>query len=140
MVARGPDRSSEEVDLVDFVDAVAVDAADAAPADAARCFETAIDLQPQHTKAFNYLGLALAQLGEFGRAKDCFTRGGNMPMAEKMAQAEGKPLAKGDLIGIIRLGSQVSLILPKNVSLRVKTGQKVKGGETVIGMIESPAR
>jgi uncharacterized protein (AIM24 family) len=56
-------------------------------ADAVRCFETALDLQPQHAKAQNYLGLSLAQTGEYERARDCFVRCGNAPMAEKMAQA-----------------------------------------------------
>src|SRR5207237_9236913 len=62
------------------------------PGDAARCFETAIDLQPAHSKAYNYLGLALAQTGDFARAKDCFVRAGNTAMAEKMGQAIGRPL------------------------------------------------
>src|SRR5229473_16592 len=37
--------------------------------DAARCFETTLDLSPDHRKAQNYLGLALAQTGEVGRAR-----------------------------------------------------------------------
>jgi hypothetical protein len=62
------------------------------PGDAARCFETAIDLQPGHSKAHNYLGVALAQLGDFARARDSFSRGGNAPMADKMAQAVARPV------------------------------------------------
>ena len=39
---------------------------------AVREFETAVDLQPGHQKAHNYLGLALAQAGEYGRAREHF--------------------------------------------------------------------
>src|SRR5512133_3491457 len=37
---------------------------------AIREFETATDLAPEHKKAHNYLGLALAQAGEYGRARE----------------------------------------------------------------------
>lgn len=39
---------------------------------------------------------------------------------------------KGEKIGRIIIGSQVSLILPKKVKLLAKVGDKVKAGETVI--------
>lgn len=46
---------------------------------------------------------------------------------------------KGDRIGMIALGSQVTLIIPriipKGVELKVKVGNKVKAGETVIAML-----
>lgn len=54
---------------------------------AVREFEIATDLQPEHQKAHNYLGLALAQAGEFGRAREHFLRAGSEVMAEKMARA-----------------------------------------------------
>ncbi len=54
---------------------------------AVREFETAIDLQPEHLKAHNYLGLALAQAGEYGRAREHFVKAGSDAMAEKMAKA-----------------------------------------------------
>ena len=61
--------------------------------DAVRCFETALDLSPDHAKAMNYLGLAYAQNGEHGRAREWFLRCGNGSMAERMAQAvEDSPL------------------------------------------------
>ena len=56
-------------------------------AEAVRCFETALDLSPDHQKAQNYLGLALAQKGELARAKDWFVRAGNAAMAERMSHA-----------------------------------------------------
>ncbi|MFN2546791.1 MAG: tetratricopeptide repeat protein [Myxococcales bacterium] len=60
--------------------------ANASP-DAVRCFETALDLAPDHEKAQNYLGLALAQKGELGRAREWFLKAGNDAMADRMSQA-----------------------------------------------------
>jgi uncharacterized protein (AIM24 family) len=58
-----------------------------ASADAVRCFETALDLSPDHQKAQNYLGLALAQKGDLGRAREWFRKSGNTAMADRMSQA-----------------------------------------------------
>src|SRR5882672_9622715 len=58
-----------------------------ASADAVRCFETALDLSPDHQKAQNYLGLALSQKGELARAREWFLKAGNDAMADRMAQA-----------------------------------------------------
>lgn len=44
----------------------------------------------------------------------------------------GDMLLTGDRIGVIDLGSQVTIILPKKVKLKVKKGQKLKAGLTVI--------
>jgi hypothetical protein len=55
--------------------------------EAVRCFETALDLTPNHQKAQNYLGLALAQKGELLKAREWFLKAGNEAMAQKMAQA-----------------------------------------------------
>src|SRR5690349_10412907 len=54
---------------------------------AMREFATATDLQPDHKKAHNYLGLALAQAGEYGRARQHFLAAGSEAMAQKMARA-----------------------------------------------------
>lgn len=54
---------------------------------AVREFEVAVDLAPEHQKAHNYLGLALAQAGEYGRAREHFLLAGSDAMAEKMARA-----------------------------------------------------
>ncbi|MFL5350497.1 MAG: tetratricopeptide repeat protein [Hyalangium sp.] len=54
---------------------------------AVREFEVAVDLAPDHQKAHNYLGLALAQQGEYGRAREHFLRAGSDAMAEKMGRA-----------------------------------------------------
>jgi uncharacterized protein (AIM24 family) len=54
---------------------------------AMREFESATDLQPDHKKAHNYLALALAQAGEYGRARKHFLLAGSDAMADKMAKA-----------------------------------------------------
>jgi uncharacterized protein (AIM24 family) len=50
-------------------------------------FETATDLEPGHKKAHNYLGLALAQAGDYARAREHFVISGSDVMAEKMGRA-----------------------------------------------------
>ncbi|MDH5509660.1 MAG: phosphatidylserine decarboxylase family protein [Nitrospinota bacterium] len=47
----------------------------------------------------------------------------------------GQSLAKGEHIGLIRFGSRVDLILPRNVELLSKMGDKVSGGSTVMARI-----
>lgn len=54
---------------------------------AIREFETATDLSPEHTKAHNYLGLALAQVGDYRQAREHFLAAGSEAMAEKMERA-----------------------------------------------------
>ena len=54
---------------------------------AIREFETAIDLAPDHSKAHNYLGLALAQAGDYERAREHFLAAGSQQMAERMSRA-----------------------------------------------------
>jgi phosphatidylserine decarboxylase len=48
---------------------------------------------------------------------------------------ENQNIKKGELLGVIKLGSQVTLILPKTVQLQVKEGQRVRVGETVIATL-----
>ena len=63
---------------------------------AVREFESAVGLQPEHLKAHNYLGLALAQAGQYGRAREHFVKAGSEAMAEKMAKAlaaEARPVS-----------------------------------------------
>jgi len=45
----------------------------------------------------------------------------------------GQEIEKGAVIGFIDLGSQVAVLLPETVSIRVKPGEIVVDGETVIG-------
>ncbi len=44
-------------------------------------------------------------------------------------------LEKGELYGLIRFGSCTEIVMPRDVEVLVKKGQKVVGGETVIGRI-----
>lgn len=45
-------------------------------------------------------------------------------------------LNKGERLGLINLGSQVSIIMPADVKLIAKEGQRVKAGETIIGELK----
>lgn len=44
-------------------------------------------------------------------------------------------LEKGELYGLIRFGSCTEIVVPSTVEIFVQKGQKVRGGETVIGKI-----
>ena len=44
-------------------------------------------------------------------------------------------LEKGELYGLIRFGSCTEIVVPANVEVLVTKGQKVRGGETIIGKI-----
>lgn len=46
--------------------------------------------------------------------------------------AEGEEIAKGERTSLIQFGSRVDLYLPLSAGIRVKLGDKVKGGETVV--------
>ena len=46
---------------------------------------------------------------------------------------EGDPVQRGKRFGMIRFGSRVEMFLPEEVSVSVHPGQRVKGGETVMG-------
>ncbi|MFH1641640.1 MAG: phosphatidylserine decarboxylase [Nanoarchaeota archaeon] len=43
---------------------------------------------------------------------------------------------KGERIGMIKLGSQVCLIIPSNISLKIKVNDVVYAGESIIGEIQ----
>jgi phosphatidylserine decarboxylase len=45
----------------------------------------------------------------------------------------GDVLERGQLFGLIRFGSRVDLIMPVKVNIRVKVGDKVRGGSSIIG-------
>jgi phosphatidylserine decarboxylase len=47
----------------------------------------------------------------------------------------GDRVSRGDRFGIIRFGSRVDLFLPQGVELRVKLGEKVQGGASVVGVM-----
>ena len=43
----------------------------------------------------------------------------------------------GERFGLIRFGSRVDLILPSGIDLRVAVGDRVRAGETIIGVIDN---
>lgn len=49
----------------------------------------------------------------------------------------GETLSRGERFGMIKLGSKVDLFLPEGVSPAVVIGQKVRAGETAIGVIST---
>ena len=52
---------------------------------ARRDLELLITVNPQHTRAWGYLGLACERLGALSEAERAFERGGHAPMARRMA-------------------------------------------------------
>ena len=46
--------------------------------------------------------------------------------------AEGQTLERGQRVGLIKFGSRVDVLVPAAAELRVKVGQRVKGGESVL--------
>lgn len=49
---------------------------------------------------------------------------------------EGDDLKAGERFGIMKFGSRMDLLLPKNVTIKVKIGDKTVAGESIIGKIE----
>jgi phosphatidylserine decarboxylase len=44
----------------------------------------------------------------------------------------GDHLERGELYGLIKFGSRTDLLMPENIKVCVKVGDKVRGGETII--------
>jgi phosphatidylserine decarboxylase len=49
----------------------------------------------------------------------------------------GDNLEIGEKYGLIKFGSRTDLLMPENTEILVKVGDKVKGGETIIGRLKS---
>ncbi|MEE8606459.1 MAG: phosphatidylserine decarboxylase [Nitrospiraceae bacterium] len=49
-------------------------------------------------------------------------------------------MACGERFGLIRFGSRMDLFLPLSTQVRAAVGDRVKGGETVLGELECAAR
>ena len=47
-------------------------------------------------------------------------------------QREGDRVERGQRVGLIKFGSRTDVILPSEAEIRVKTGQRVKGGSSII--------
>ncbi len=49
---------------------------------------------------------------------------------------EGQEVKAGEKFGCIKFGSRVDVYLPKNIELKVKVGQTMIAGETIIGLLK----
>jgi phosphatidylserine decarboxylase len=49
---------------------------------------------------------------------------------------KGDSLKQGERFGLIKFGSCTELIFPTNVSIKVKKGDSVRGGRTIIGVVK----
>jgi phosphatidylserine decarboxylase len=47
----------------------------------------------------------------------------------------GDKLVAGERFGLIRFGSRTDLVVPRSTEIRVKIGDSVRGGETVMGVL-----
>lgn len=47
----------------------------------------------------------------------------------------GDKLGAGERFGLIRFGSRTDLVVPRGTALRCRTGDKVRGGETIMGVL-----
>jgi phosphatidylserine decarboxylase len=53
---------------------------------------------------------------------------------------EGDTVERGQRVGLIKFGSRVDVLLPAEAELRVKVGQKVKGGASVLAAMSQGER
>lgn len=49
--------------------------------------------------------------------------------------SEGQTLRRGERMGLIKFGSRVDVLLPSDAELRVKVGQRVKGGASILANV-----
>lgn len=49
--------------------------------------------------------------------------------------SEGQMLQRGERMGLIKFGSRVDVLLPSDAELRVKVGQRVKGGASILANV-----
>jgi len=49
--------------------------------------------------------------------------------------SEGERVERGERYGLIRFGSRMDLFLPLGTRMRVKAGERVTGGESIIGVL-----
>jgi phosphatidylserine decarboxylase len=48
---------------------------------------------------------------------------------------EGQCVARGERIGLMKFGSRMDVFLPPSAELRVRVGQQVRGGETILATL-----
>ena len=88
-------------------------------AQAVRQLEIALDLNPDHSKAMGYLGLAWLEQGHFARAREWFERSGSEPMVAKC----------DELLALGRSGARAPSSLPTADPAAAATAPT---GETVV--------
>ena len=49
---------------------------------------------------------------------------------------KGEHLQRGQILGMIRFGSRLDIYLPEGVQAVVKPGERVRGGESILGKIQ----
>jgi phosphatidylserine decarboxylase len=49
--------------------------------------------------------------------------------------SEGQMVVRGQRVGLIKFGSRVDVVLPAAAQLRVKVGQRVRGGASVLAVM-----
>lgn len=52
--------------------------------------------------------------------------------------APGMAVATGQRLGVMKFGSRMDLFIPEGVPLQVRAGDTVRGGETVVAVLETP--
>ena len=50
--------------------------------------------------------------------------------------SEGDMVKQGQRVGMIRFGSRVDIVLPASATLRVRMGDRVRAGESVVGVLQ----
>jgi phosphatidylserine decarboxylase len=48
---------------------------------------------------------------------------------------QGDKLQAGERFGMIRFGSRTDCLMPRGTDVRVRTGERVRGGETILGIL-----
>jgi phosphatidylserine decarboxylase len=51
----------------------------------------------------------------------------------------GDVVERGQRMGMIKFGSRVDILMPADVELRVKPGDRVKGGSSILGVLPQNA-
>ena len=49
---------------------------------------------------------------------------------------QGDKLQAGERYGLIRFGSRTDLVVPRGTEIRVRVGDRVRGGETIMGVLQ----
>jgi phosphatidylserine decarboxylase len=53
---------------------------------------------------------------------------------------QGDEVGRGERVGLIKFGSRVDIFLPAGTELRVKVGDRVSGGSSILGVLSEGAR